>query len=180
VRAPSAPEATAGWTAWRPASGGRRCLALTGLLLLACARPALADATLFIGTSSTAEGRRTTGFSIGAGLIIVGFEFEYARIREDAETGAPSVRTFMGNVLAQTPIAVSGLQFYGTVGGGFYRESFEADAVETNIGTNIGGGVKIGLAGPLRLRLDYRLFKLRGSAVAENPQRFYAGLNLAF
>ncbi len=40
--------------------------------------------------------------------------------------------------------------------------------------------MKIKLAGPLRLRLDYRVFLLRGSPLYEKPQRFYAGINLGF
>jgi hypothetical protein len=49
------------------------------------------------------------------------------------------------------------------------------------VGINVGGGVKMNLAGPLRLRLDYRVFTLRGSDVRHSkPQRFYAGLNLKF
>ena len=51
---------------------------------------------------------------------------------------------------------------------------------ETNVGVNLGGGVKMSLLGPLRLRLDYRIFKLRGEAQHPNVQRFYAGLNLKF
>ena len=31
-----------------------------------------------------------------------------------------------------------------------------------------------------RLRLDYRVFNLRGSAVYKHPQRFYAGANISF
>ena len=34
---------------------------------------------------------------------------------------------------------------------------------ETNVGVNVGGGVKMSLAGPLRLRLDYRVFTLKGT-----------------
>jgi opacity protein-like surface antigen len=45
---------------------------------------------------------------------------------------------------------------------------------------NVGGGVKINLAGPLRLRLDYRVFTLQGSQRDAKPQRFYAGVNLKF
>jgi hypothetical protein len=86
----------------------------------------------------------------------------------------------MGNLLVQTPLPVGGVQFYGTVGAGFYRESFEAGDSKNNVGTNVGGGVKVTLAGPLRLRLDYRLFSLAGSPVADKSQRFYAGLALAF
>ena len=72
------------------------------------------------------------------------------------------------------------MQFYATGGGGVFRESLE-EITETNVGWNIGGGVKMNLAGPLRLRLDYRVFNLLGNDVRHSkPQRFYAGLNLKF
>ena len=51
---------------------------------------------------------------------------------------------------------------------------------ETNAAMNIGGGAKIKLVGPLRVRLDYRVFKLQGSPLYETYHRFYAGANLAF
>jgi hypothetical protein len=44
----------------------------------------------------------------------------------------------------------------------------------------VGGGVKITLIGPLRLRLDYRVHTLRGTSLYSNPKRFYAGVNLKF
>jgi hypothetical protein len=83
----------------------------------------------------------------------------------------------MFNGIVSTP--TTGIQFYGTVGGGFYRERLGGET-ETSFGTNIGGGAKITLAGPLRLRIDYRVFSLRGGAQHKTPQRFYAGLNLRF
>ena len=43
-----------------------------------------------------------------------------------------------------------------------------------------GGGVKISLLGPVRVRLDYRVFSLQGDALHSAVQRVYAGLNLAF
>ena len=58
--------------------------------------------------------------------------------------------------------------------------STSLDESTTNVGTNFGGGVKISLLGPLRVRVDYRVFKLSGDAVYETPQRFYVGANLAF
>lgn len=119
------------------------------------------------------------GGSIGMSLVLVGFEFEYAHSSEDVLEAAPSLRTFMFNGLVQTPIPIAGLQFYGTAGGGFYRETLN-DSSETSFGTNIGGGIKMSLVGPLRLRLDYRVFNLRGSPRHSTPQRFYAGLNLKF
>ena len=95
---------------------------------------------------------------------------------------APTVRTGMLNVLVQTPRGVvPKTQLYATIGGGVFRERFDAlDIQETGAGTNVGGGAKIELVGPLRLRLDYRVFKFTGDAVHKNPQRFSVGLNLAF
>ena len=45
---------------------------------------------------------------------------------------------------------------------------------------NIGGGMKIPLLGPIRVRADYRVFQLRGSPLHTTYQRFYVGGNLAF
>ena len=149
------------------------------ILLAASSRPAFADATLFIGSTTTPSMHTTKGFAIGVGLVIVGVEFEYASTSEDTLKGAPQMRTGMGNVYAQTPIPIAGMQFYGTAGGGVYRETLN-ELSETNVGINVGGGVKVSLAGPLRLRFDYRIFTLQGSPRYSKPQRFYAGLNLKF
>jgi opacity protein-like surface antigen len=150
-----------------------------GALILAVPSAASADVTAFLGTTPTPVNRVTTGFGIGVGLVIVGFEFEYGHAREDLDELAPSLRTYMFNGLLQTPIPIAGMQFYGTAGGGVYRESLNEDS-ETNVGINVGGGVKVSLAGPLRLRLDYRIFTLQGDPRHSKPQRFYAGLNLKF
>jgi opacity protein-like surface antigen len=93
--------------------------------------------------------------------------------------GSPSLRTFMFNGLLQTPIPIARMQFYGTAGGGIYRETLLEDS-ETNVGINVGGGVKITLIGPLRVRLDYRVTTLKGDPRHPRPQRFYAGVNLKF
>ena len=84
----------------------------------------------------------------------------------------------MANVLVQTPRGVvPKTQLYATIGGGVFRERFDAlDIQETGAGTNVGGGAKIELVGPLRLRLDYRVFKFTGDAVHKNPQRFSVGI----
>lgn len=148
-------------------------------LLLAIPSTASADFTAFLGTNPTPVNRVTTGLSLGVGLVIVGFEFEYGHTRDNLEELAPSLRTYMFNGLLQTPIPIAGMQFYGTAGGGVYRESFD-ELSETNVGINVGGGVKVNLAGPLRLRFDYRVFTLQGSPRHSKPQRFYAGLNLKF
>jgi hypothetical protein len=152
------------------------CLVLLGSLL---ARPAFADLTAFVGVNPTPETHLVRGVAGGIALVVVGFEFEYADAAEDVERGSPSLRTGMGNFFVQTPFPVSGMQFYATTGAGLYRERLVARQ-ETHVGVNIGGGVKITLAGPLRLRLDYRVFTLRGDPLYARPQRFYAGLNLKF
>lgn len=148
------------------------------LLLLLFPAPAAADLTAFIGANMTPTNRAVKGFAGGAGLLIVGFELEYADTTEDLTREAPALRTFMGNGLVQT-LPIGPVQFYGTLGGGVYRETLR-DASETNFGVNVGGGAKISLLGPIRLRLDYRVFTLRGTPRHSKPQRFYAGLNLKF
>jgi hypothetical protein len=85
----------------------------------------------------------------------------------------------MGNVLLQTPLPIFGFQPYFTTGGGIYRETLVAHQ-QTGVGTNVGGGVKMSLAGPLRLRLDYRILRFGSGALHSPAHRFYAGLNLAF
>jgi len=153
-------------------------------LFLSISSPAIAraDITGFLGVTTTPSNRPAVGFAVGAGLIIVGFEFEYAHTNEDLLSLSPELRTFMFNGLLQTPIPIAGLQFYGTVGGGIYRETLSSafDPTETNFGINVGGGVKWSLAGPLRLRFDYRVFTLNGNPRHTHVQRLYAGLNLKF
>ena len=156
-------------------------LLIPSVLLATLLTPSLAfaDITAFIGINGTPSTRPVRGFSGGVGLVIVAFEFEYANTSEDLEELAPGLKTYMVNGLLQTPIPIAGLQFYGTAGGGVFQERL-ADLSETHFGMNVGGGVKANLIGPLRLRLDYRIFTLKGSPRHERPQRFYAGLNLKF
>lgn len=155
---------------------------LTPALIVAAsihATPAFADLTAFVGVNATPSNRPVRGLAAGITLLVVGFEFEYADTAEDLLASAPSLGTGMVNLLVQTPFPVAGLQFYGTAGGGFYRERLGTQR-ETHVGINVGGGVKISLAGPLRLRVDYRVFTLRGGPLHANPHRVYAGVNLAF
>lgn len=152
------------------------CLLAAGLIASA-PREARADITGFLGVSPTPSNRALRGVAFGINVIVIGFELEYAHTSEDPLEGAPSMRTGMINGLVQTP--TSRTQFYITAGGGFYRETLNDDS-NTNLGTNIGGGMKLGLVGPLRLRADYRVFTLRGNPRYKNPQRFYVGANLSF
>ena len=139
--------------------------------------PAEADITAFLGFSPTPDSRSARGLAVGVNVLILGFEFEYSRTVEEELKGAPGLTTGMFNVMVITP--TNTIQLYATAGAGFFRESL-LEEQETNFGTNFGGGAKITLAGPLRLRLDYRIFNLRGLAFFPHPQRFYAGIALAF
>ena len=151
-------------------------LTLTLLFVIASASPARADVTAFLGLTPTPERHLARGFGVGVGLLIVGFEFEYSNTGEDEVEFLPGLKTYSGNVLVQTPTSV---QLYGTVGGGGYQERL-GDEDEMHVCTNIGGGIKIPLVGPLRLRADYRIFKLQGTPLHSTYQRFYVGANLKF
>lgn len=158
-----------------------RHLILAACVVCATATQALADATLFIGSTTTPTSRAAKGFAVGAGLLVAGFEFEYSGTAEDEDPLdlAPSLRTGMGNVYFQTPVAIARLRPYFTTGGGVYRESL-GTVQETHFGLNSGGGVKISVLGPLRVRVDYRVFKLRGEALHSTVHRLYAGANVGF
>lgn len=154
-----------------------------GVLVLAvlAATPAIAraDATVFLGRNSGGDDRSVTrGFAVGVSLLVVGFEFEYANASEDQTDLTPSLRTTSGNVFAQT-FGLPGFQLYATTGAGIYRERLGSDQ-ETAFLLNNGGGIKINLAGPIRARVDYRVFTLKGNPRHSTVQRLYAGLNLAF
>lgn len=162
--------------------GSRSCaavLTLALIILASSAAPARADVTAFIGVSPTPHNHAVKGFSAGLGLLVIGFEFEFAQLSEDSFEQLPGLKTYSGNVLVQTPVEIKGTQLYATAGAEGYREELGA-AQETHVGTNIGGGAKIKLLGPIRVRLDYRIFKLQGSPIHDVYQRFYVGGNLKF
>src|SRR6187431_3355911 len=116
-----------------------RPLALACFLVALLPRPALADATLFIGGTTTPSTRKTTGFAVGLGITIVGVEFEYARTAEDLASAAPSLKTGMGNIYVQTPVDIASMRFYATTGAGVFRETIELHQ-ETSLAFNTGGG----------------------------------------
>ena len=149
-------------------------LALAGLAGFPTA--AQADITFFLGLSPKPEARAVRGVAAGVTMLIVGFEFDYGATSEDLTKSLPGLQTGMFNIVVQTPTTH---QFYVTAGGGLYWESL-AGARRMNGGTNVGGGVKIGLFGPIKVRVDYRVFNLRGSPRNNHPQRLYVGINWAF
>jgi hypothetical protein len=153
--------------------------ALLVTAMLMAATPAVADITAFIGANTTPANRQVRGVAFGIGFLVVAFEFEYAFTVDDPTATAPSLKTGSGNLLLQSPIAFYGVQPYFTTGGGLYNETLGIHD-DTGVMVNTGGGVKITLAGPLRVRLDYRVFKLGSDALFSPAHRIYAGLNLKF
>ncbi len=152
-------------------------LLLLGVLLAGAPR-AEADLTAFLGSNTTPTNRPVRGLAVGMSLLLIGLEFEYSDTAADEQDNARR-HAGMFNVLAQTP-DVYGMQFYATAGAGLYREE-GAELLEIGAATNTGGGVKVGLVGPLRMRFDYRVFLLRGeSSPNKTHHRFYTGVNLAF
>jgi hypothetical protein len=152
---------------------------ILALLMLFAPALAYADATLFIGANTSPANRTAKGFAIGAGLLVVAFEFEYSDTTDDVKALAPSLKTGVGNLLLQTPVAFAGFQPYFEIGGGVYHEELNTIS-NTGFAGNTGGGVKISLIGPIRLRVDYRVFTLKNGALTTPAHRIYAGLNLKF
>jgi hypothetical protein len=153
------------------------------LAAVVVAAPARADITAFLGYSPSPKGQPARGLAVGFGLLFVGFEFEYSNLSEDETSAEPGIRTGMINGLLQT-LPLGGVQLYFAAGGGVYQARF-LGASDTDFATSVGGGAKIRLLGPLRLRLDYRLLTLRGDPIAgtepvDRYHRLYAGVNVAF
>jgi hypothetical protein len=159
----------------------RAAILVAGLAAwMVTSRPASADITAFVGLAGGPATRTSWGVSAGLGMAMLGFEFEYGNTHESFVDGAPRVRTVSGNLLLQTPMAIGGVQIYGTAGAGGYHQDLGIDS-ETNASVNLGGGVKVKLVGPLRLRVDYRVFRLLGSPIgAGNLHRVYVGGNIGF
>ncbi len=140
---------------------------------------AFADLTVFAGSATTTS-RTAGGAALGLSLQPLGLEFEYARLPADRAAGKPALQTGLFNLLVGTPFRTGHrIQVYGSVGGGVYRERLE-ERVRTDLAVSGGGGVYLRLAGPFRIRVDYRLFALRGDGPHRRPRRAYAGLDVAF
>jgi len=156
-----------------------RAVLLAAVFLLGGPLRARADLTVFAGLHTAPQTRPATGISVGLGLLLLGWEVEVARATEQRADLVPSLSTGTASLYVQNPIPISGMQFYAIAGAGVYRERLDVIYQQTDVHLAFGGGVKIGLAGPVKLRLDYRFFTLR-EALSENPQRAYAGLTLSF
>src|SRR5436309_216650 len=155
-----------------------RAIATATLSCGLLATPAFADITGFIGANTTPANRSVVGGALSVSLLIVGFEVEYARTTQDLTSSAPSLQTGMGNLFVQNPIPIAGFQFYATAGGGLFHEELGTSGT-TSFGANTGGGVKIELVSHVKVRIDYRVFKLAGGPKNPTPKRIYVGLSLS-
>jgi hypothetical protein len=142
------------------------------------------NATVFAGVAMTPDPHGAIGVAVGVRprLTAVSLEFEYSRSGSDAAERVPAIVTFSVNFLLQFPVQRSRYQFYGTLGVGVYgllrdNENSEPDGVQ-----NVGGGAKITVAGPLKLRVDYRAFRLAPipGEYHANEHRVYAGVVAGF
>jgi hypothetical protein len=152
---------------------------LLAAVMLLQTKPAGADVTAFIGANTSPANRQVRGASLGFSLLVVGVEFEYTDTTDDPAAKAPSLTVGSANLLLQPPSSILGVLPYVTAGGGVYSETLGARN-DKGFTVNTGGGVKISLVGPLRVRVDYRVFKLESGALISPAHRVYVGLNLAF
>ena len=151
---------------------------LAGILIAVSASPAGADVTGFLGFNTTPSVRPAKGFAIGSGFTISGFEFEYSSTSRDEQELAPSLTTGMGNILLQTPIAIHGRSPISRWAGASTANGSTSGGYELRYQRGRRG--EDALAGPMRLRVDYRVFKLGSGALYSPAHRIYAGLNLKF
>ena len=173
---------------WRmleaPCSSLRRRVSLSSRacrrLSLRCCRirsTASADITAFLGSDHDAVERAWSRASPSAsGLLIVGVRIRvratptriWSRRRRDCGRSCSTVccrrRSRSPGCSSTAPPAAA-----------CYRETLSTSSSETNFGINVGGGVKMSLAGPLRLRLDYRVFTLRGTPLHSKPAALLCG-----
>jgi hypothetical protein len=161
-------------------------IALVGALILMSPVSARADGTVLVGLMTLDGPRPSIGVAFGYCPSVAGFEIEYLGTLGGESADHSSAGGIVGNLIVQ-PMTIGNLQFFAVGGFGLWGETF-ADGRGTGAlsAKDIGGGVKIGIAGRLRLRLDYRLLLLgdpegaSGVPSTTRPQRFSAGLHLVF
>jgi opacity protein-like surface antigen len=156
----------------------RLIAASVAAMLLSAPTAARADITAFLGAYLTTPRQSVRGVSVGFKILVAGVEFEAVRAPEEVEAKQPEIQEGSASVLVETP--TGRVKLYGLLGAGLYRMLVAGVAGDTNSSLHIGGGVKITLAGPIGLRLDYRLIKLNGLVEDDTRQRVYAGVRIDF
>lgn len=160
-----------------------QALLVAGLTLglILGASPARADLTVFGGFSSPSLPRPTIGFSLDFLCRMVCLEAEWARTA--GGNASRYVATTGLNVFVNFPATVNGVQWYATGGFGTYSQSSTRGYPTAK---NIGVGTKLPLVGPLKVRLDYRVYFVNLDETQSRPassfhsHRVTSGLSLAF
>ena len=138
------------------------------------------NATAFAGAAMTPDPQVAIGVAVGVRPrpTAVSLEFEYSRSGSDPAEGVPAIVTFSVNFLLQFPVQPSRYQFYGTFGVGVYGLLRDSTSSEPDGVRNFGGGAKITVAGPFKLRVDYRAFRLAPipREYHSNEHRLYVGV----
>ena len=151
-------------------------------LCLGTAAPAYADLNLFAAVSTPTG--PSFGWSFGRADEPVGFEVEYAGLPSSRDTRR-SIGTFGASAIIQLPPMDNGARWYGTVGLGMYGLSLPNGDGSGGETRNAGLGVKLPLDGRLKIRIDYRYFRLRAGEPGMHSRhtdshRLSAGLTVTY
>jgi hypothetical protein len=159
-------------------------LVLSGSVVMAQAREFPINVTVHGGVALAPDAHPAIGVAVGVRPrpTPVSLEFEFARSRSEPAAGVPGIVTLQGNLLFQVPVRSARVEVYGTVGAGLYTLLRDNGLSEPNDARNFGGGVKVWLADPVKLRVDYRairLFPISGE-YHSNAHRVSVGLVAGF
>ena len=161
-----------------PSLRPRLIAAAVAALLLTGPKAAHADITAFLGAFLTPTRQPVQGVSVGFKILMAGAEFEVFRAAEDLKAHRAEIQAGSASVLVETP--TGRVKLYGLLGAGLYRELVGGVSGATSTSVHVGGGVKVTLAGPIGLRVDYRLINLNGRVEDKRQQRVYAGVRVDF
>lgn len=167
-----------------------RACAFAGAIAVTLAAPVHADGILSFGPTVSTQARPTVAASFGTFIenSCLGWELEFADTLGNGNPGRRSMGTFGASFLVQSPIRRERLRVYGAVGFGIFGGDLPDGRASGEVSyTNFGGGLKLNMAGPLLIRVDYRVVRL-GEAPDANPalyehthfQRVLVGIGLAF
>jgi hypothetical protein len=153
----------------RPAVFTLAVLACCPAAALAQASPLPPAAPSFNVTAMTGLGighDTNPGFSLAAGVTprkraerdSVSVEVEFTRISDNPSKQVPAIVAISINFLI--PVKIRHVRAYGLAGLGGYLLKSPYRTSEPDNAYNFGGGVLLPLAGPAKLRIDYRYFNL--------------------
>lgn len=153
------------------------------ILLLVGVAPAAADLTFAVGMQRPSAPHPSVAVAWGWWPGTVGFEIEYAGSVGRASNSTPSTGSASVNLLVRTPWRIGAGRVYAVGGIAAYGEQRPSGGVGAVEAIDLGAGTTLRLAGPLHLRLDYRMFVLgrgEGRSKSALPQRLAAALSLSF